>query len=263
MTSDVVERKPVEALQNVLEQLSNVIVSVDCPSMTEENIAEYRKFMLKVQSTAIEGVAKTGRKEHNYDTNEISAYIDLVLQRAFDLIETNPGDVPKLKDAQTIKRYRSLIKERVKLSPFGEANFHIKELSVQRRNIENSASLHELRQNVKAMIPVLKLYLDYCDSRNDNEEVMKYTAEWVPAQEHDAVLCELEIERKLSADRKRVIEEIIDGLYLPSSEMTGEELLKAVDDFKIKHQCSDEEAAKVFGTSRSKITRLRKENKLR
>lgn len=262
MKDAVNESMQVDSIQEVLVSLMSVVNGTECAAMPEDVLSEYRKTLSKVQGTAKDGLSKTSRKELNFDEKEIIQYIDWVLQRGYELIETNPNDVPRLNDAQTIKRYRKFIKERVQVSSFGEDKFKIVALSVQRKSIENSANLHQLRQNIKAMIPVLKLYHEYIALRGCYDEIMAYTTTWIPAQDHDAVLLELEAEQKLSAERKRVIDEMIDGLYLPASEMTDEELLKAVDDFKVKHQCSDEEAAKVFSTNRTKITRLRRYYKL-
>lgn len=251
------ESAAAESVQEVLTSLATVINEAECSAMPEEVLAEYRKTLSKVQSKAKEGLAKTSRKELNFNEQEVAAYIDWVLQRGFALVETNPSDAPKLNDAQMIKRFKLLIKKRVKVSQFGESQFKITVLSVQRKNIESATSLHELRQSIKAMIPVLKLYRDHALLVASYDEIMDHATAWVSQQEHDAVLLELEVEQKLSADRKRVIDEMIDGLYKPSSEMSDEELLQAVDGFKKLHKCNDEEAACFYGTSRSTVSRLR------
>lgn len=257
MTSSVVDGAGVESAQQFVELLTKFIEGTDCSVMSEEVLAQYRKDMAKVQSKAQEGLSKTARKELNFDEKEISNYIDWVLQRGFELVETNPGDAPKMNDAQKVKRYRTLIKECVVASPFGESNFKIDELRVQRKSIEESENLHELRQNIKAMIPVLKLYREFQALRADYKKIMDFTDEWVSVQEHDEVLLELEREKELSEVRKHAVDALIDDLYCPSTEMSDEELLQAVDTFKVMHKCNDDKAAKFYSTSRSKISRLR------
>lgn len=259
MTGSMIECTGVEAVKDALDLLSNVINGTDCLAMSDGDLAKYRKEMSKVQSKAQEGLSRTGRKELNFDEKEISDYIDLVLQRGFELVATNPGDVPKLKDAQGIKRFRELIKKCVQASVFGENQFKIAALSVQRKNIENSATLHELRQNIKAMIPVLNLYREHEALRADYKKIMDYTDEWVSVQEYDQVLLELELVQELSDEYKRVIYGLTDGLYQPIDKLSGEELLQAIDAFKLIHQCNDDEAAKFYGTNRTKISRLRRE----
>lgn len=257
MTSSVVDGASVYSAQQVYELLSKIIESTDCSAMPEEVLVQHRKDMSKVQSKAQEGLSKTARKELNFDDQEIRDYIDWVLQRGFELVATNPGDAPKMNDAQTVRRYRTLINERVKVSPFGEDRFKIAALRVQRKSIEESATLHELRQNIKAMIPVLNLYREYEALRADYNKIMDYTDEWVSVQEHDEVLRELELVQELSDEYRRALYELTDGFYQPTDKMSDEELLQSVDAFKVIYQCSDDEAAKFYSTSRSKISRLR------
>lgn len=257
MAGSVMESISVASAQQVHELLSKFIESTDCSTMSEEALAQHRKDMAMVQSKAQEGLSKTARKELNFDDQEIRDYIDWVLQRGFELVATNPGDAPKMNDAQTVKRYKLLIEERVQVSQFGENNFKIAELRVQRKSIEESENLHDLRQNIKAMIPVLKMYREFEALRTDYKKIMDFTDEWVPVQVHDQVLLELEAVKKLSDARKHAIDTIIDDLYRPVDEMSDEELLQAVDAFKLMHQCNDDEAAKFYGTNRTKISRLR------
>lgn len=257
MMYGVKECEKVESIQEVLTSLVSVVSRAECSEMPEDVLSEYRKALSKVQGTAKKGLSKTSRKDLNFDEKEISNYIDFVLQRGFSLVETNPVDAPKLNDAQNIKRYGDLIKERVQASAFCEDQFNIGALSVQRRDIEASKSLHDLRQSIKAMIPVLRLYREYEVLRADSKKNMDYTNNWVSVQEHDQVLLELEAVQKLSDTRKYTIDAIIDGLYQPAADMSDEELLQAVDAFKAMHQCSDDEAAKFYGTNRTKISRLR------
>lgn len=258
MQNSLMDSVDAVSARQVSELLNKFFEGTDCTGMTDDELSQHRKEIVRLQIQTKDALAKTSRKELVFDVKEISNYIDDVLQRGYDLIETNPGYDRKLNDAQTTKKYSELIRKRVKVSPFGEAQFQIAELSVQRWSIERSKTLHELRQNIKAMIPVLKLYRDKQALHVSYTKLLESCENSVPLQDHEAVLLEYDELQKLCDARKYALDGIVDGLYQPAEEMSGEELLKEVDDFKRMHQCSDAEAAKAFGTNRTKITRLRK-----
>lgn len=250
------------SVEKLHECLSNIVESVDCSLMSDDMLAIHRKGMAKIQSLTKKGLAKTGRKEYLIDDSTVSDYIDWVLQRGFELNNTKPSDAIKLADFQKTRKYKRLIKSRVELSNFSEANFKFPALHFQRKSVENSASLHDLRQNIKAIIPLIKLCHSYEALRAENERMMDFSCEWVTVHEHDEVLLELEAERRLSSERKRVIDIVFDGLYLPETKLSGEQLLSAISEFKLKHNCTDAEAVSVFNISRSTLTRLRREYSL-
>lgn len=117
-------------VQHINEILNEIIASTDYAAMSDEERIQHRKDMLALQVKTKDAVAKTGCKNLNFDDDEIRSYIDVILLNGFALIETNPRNARKFDDAQNLRRYKSLIRERVEKSQFGEAFFNIPELAL-------------------------------------------------------------------------------------------------------------------------------------
>lgn len=240
-------------LETVLHQLSND--GTDPKSLTEEQLKAYRLDLAAIKKAVGAKMAETSTKEHIYDIEEVTEYIDSILEDGFNLIETELSDYPEFIDAQKLTRWSDLIAERVAASPFGAKKFKIHSLRFLRANIARSKTMHELRQAVRMMIGPLQLWNDHCvlvqkTSRKqvaiDNKETDQYI---------DSLLIEIEEKDKLLAQRKRVIDEICSVYSEGDSDI---ELLRNIESAKKEHNLSDTQAAKMFGISRTKLNALRK-----
>ena len=239
-------------LETILYQLSND--GTDPKSLTEEQLKAYRLDLAAIKKAVGVKMAETSTKEHIYDDDEVTEYIDNILEDGFNLNETELSDYPEFIDAQRLKRWEALIAERVEASKFGSKQFKIHSLRLLRSNIARSKTMHELRQAVTMMIDPLQLWNDHCvlvqkTSRKqvaiDNKDTEQYI---------DSLLIEIEEKDKLLAQRKRVIDEICSVYSEDDSDFA---LLRNIESAKKEHSLSDTQAAKMFGISRTKLTALR------
>ena len=239
-------------LETILYQLSND--GTDPKSLTKEQLKAYRLDLAAIKKAVGAKMAETSTKEHNYDDDEVTEYIDSILEDGFKLIETELSDYPEFIYAQKLTRWADMIAERVEASLFGAKKFKIHSLRFLRTNIARSKTLHELRQAVTMMIGPLQLWNDHYvlvqkTSRKqvaiDNKETDQYI---------DSLLIEIEEKDKLLAQRKRVIDEIYSVYSEGDSDI---ELLRNIESAKKEHNLSDTQAAKAFGISRTKLTALR------
>ena len=240
------------AIDTILYNLSND--STDPKALSQEELDAYRLSLAAIKKAVGVKMAETATKEHNYDIDEVTEYIDNILEDGFNLQATELSDEPKFVDAQKLKRWEDLIAERVELSPFGSKKFKIHSLRLLRSNIAKAKTLHDLRQAVTLMIGPLELYRDHCvlvqrtsakQVAIDNKETDKYI---------DELLLEIEAKDKLLAERKRVLDEILTVYNEQDEDLL---LLSNIESAKKQHNLSDTEAAKVFGCSRKKLLALR------
>lgn len=234
-------------LSEKLSELTQYGVS----GMSTTEVKEHRNKILALNKQCKEALAQTSLKEHNYDDSLVMNYIIKVLSAGYNLEETKLSHDKSLIDAQKLTRWKVLIKGCVQNSEFSYANFKIKELLYQRNAIEHSSTLHELRQNVKAIIGPLKMYREY----NKPEEGIEYEI-----STEDELLIEIEQLKKSLKEKERIISEIT-KLYDEPLIAKRDKLstIQAIDAFKIEHNCNDEEACQVFNLSRSTLKRMRKE----
>ena len=241
------------AMDAILYNLSND--STDPKSLSQEELDAYRLSLAAIKKAVGVKMAETATKEHNYNIDEVTKYIDNILEDGFNLQATELSDEPKFVDAQKLKRWEDLIAERVELSPFGSKKFKIHSLRLLRSNIAKAKTLHDLRQAVLLMIDPLSLYRDQCVLMQktsakqvaiDNKETDLYI---------DSLLLEIEQKDKLLAERKRVIDSIV-SVYSESD--NDIDVLRNIENAKAEHNLSDTQAAKMFGISRTKLTALRK-----
>lgn len=213
-----------------------------------------RRFLSNVMKDAATKMAETSTKEHNYDDNEVKAYIDRILENGFKLEETNLSDVADFEDAQKLKRWSDLIGERVEASEFSAEKWKAKPLRTLRSAIAQAKTLHELRQAVNGMISPLQLWrehqalLEATSPKQvalENKEAMKYT---------ESVLFELEEMTKLAEDRGRVLNELLSFYDEDDRDIV---LLRKCETAKKEHCLSDQQAAQMFGISRTKLLKLR------
>ena len=226
----------------------------DVKNLSQEQLAAYRLNLLAIKKAVGAKMAETSTKEHIYDIEEVTEYIDSILEDGFNLQSTELSDEPQFVDAQRLTRWADLIAERVEASMFGAKQFKIHSLRLLRSKIARSKTLHELRQAVTMMIGPLQLWNDHYvlvqkTSRKqvaiDNKETEQYI---------DSLHIEIEEKDKLLAQRKRVIDEI----YSVYSESDSDfDTLRNIESAKKEHNLSDTQAAKMFGISRKKLLTLR------
>ena len=226
----------------------------DVKNLSQEQLAAYRLNLLAIKKAVGAKMAETSTKEHIYDIEEVTEYIDSILEDGFNLQSTELSDEPQFVDAQRLTRWADLIAERVEASMFGAKQFKIHSLRLLRSKIAKAKTLHDLRQAVTVMIDPLQLWRDHCvlvqkTSRKqvaiDNKETDQYI---------DDLLLEIEAKDKLLAERKRVIDEICSVYSEGDSDI---ELLRNIERAKKEHNLSDTQAAKMFGISRKKLLTLR------
>ena len=221
--------------------------------MSDGEVKEHRKAILAISKQCQKALAQTSQKEHKYDDALVVAYIQEILDRGFNLEETKLAYNKSFIEAQKLTRFKPLIKGCVQNSKFSYDSFKIKDLLHQRNNIEQSSTLHELRQNVKAMIGPLRMYRE---SIKEPEPIQyELTTE-------EQLIIEVEQLRQELAEKNRIIAEITKLYDQPLIELKSkEETIKAIADFKQQHNCNDEEACKVFKISRATLKRMRSEVK--
>ena len=226
----------------------------DVKNLSQEQLAAYRLNLLAIKKAVGAKMAETSTKEHIYDIEEVTEYIDSILEDGFNLQSTELSDEPQFVDAQRLTRWADLIAERVEASMFGAKQFKIHSLRLLRSKIAKAKTLHDLRQAVTVMIDPLQLWRDHCvlvqktshkQVAIDNKETDQYI---------DDLLLEIEAKDKLLAERKRVIDEICSVYSEGDSDI---ELLRNIESAKKEHNLSDTQAAKAFGISRTKLTALR------
>lgn len=239
-------------MDTILYNLSND--GTDVKNLSQEELAAYRLSLAAIKKAVGAKMAETSTKEHNYDIDEVTEYIDNILEDGYNLQATELSDEPQFVDAQRLTRWTDLIAERVEASKFGSKRFKIHSLRLLRSNIAKSKTLHDLRQAVTLMIDPLQLWNDHCVlvQRTSKKQVAldnKQTDEYI-----DDLLKEIEAKDKLLAERKRVLDEILTVYNEQDEELL---LLSNIESAKKEHNLSDTEAAKVFGCSRKKLLALR------
>lgn len=241
--------KDIKELAQELSKLTENGIS----GMSNAEVKEHRKAILALNKQCSKALADTSQKDHNYDSALVMSYIQEILKDGYNLVETKLSANQSLIDAQKLGRFKAMIKACVQQSEFSSSKFKIKELSYQRTEIEQSNTLHELRQNVKAMIGPLKMYREHTKEPEPTEYVL--TTE-------DQLIVEVEQLKRELAEKNRIIAEITNLYDQPLLEYkTKLDTIKAIADFKTTHNCSDEEACKVFNISRATLKRMRAEVK--
>lgn len=239
-------------LDVILYDISNDVT--DVKNLSQEQLAAYRLNLLAIKKAVGAKMAETSTREHIYDIDEVTEYIDTILEDGYNLQATELSDEPQFVDAQRLTRWADLIAERVEASMFGAKQFKIYSLRLLRSKIAKAKTLHDLRQAVTLMIDPLQLWRDHCvlvqktsakQVAIDNEETDQYI---------DDLLLEIEAKDKLLAERKRVLDEILTVYNEQDEDLL---LLSNIESAKKEHNLSDEQAGKLFGRSRKQVRLLR------
>lgn len=243
--------RPKNAPPTNVEKLESIeFAKVD--EMSPEELSSHRLDILILQRHLKLKLAETAAQEPgNYEDEAVRAYIAQILNNGFNLNATALSAAPEFRDAQKLKHFKDFIQEIVESSPFGEKQFKIHELRLQRSAIARSKTLHDLRRNVDLMIGPLKLYRELEELKAVAEQDDK-----ARIAEISVLLEDIEEKDSIIVEQKRMLSEVM-SLYEPASDKA--ELLQQIEDFKALCQCSDKEAAKVFNMSDRTIRRLRNE----
>lgn len=240
-------------ITQIIEQMEDS--EVDISDLTPMQLQSYRNQLKRLEGICGAKMAETSTKEHSYDDDDVSKYIDTILDRGFNLEATALGDFSDFIDAQRLRRWSTLISERVAVSEFSVKNFRVYSLRLLRSNIAASKNLHDLRQAVNLMISPLELWRDHlatCDKYSEKNQKAE-TAE--QTKYVNAILKRLEKSESLCKESKRILDEII-GYY---DEGAGDiVLLRNCENAKKSQGLSDEQAASLFGINRKALQRLRK-----
>jgi hypothetical protein len=239
------------SFQSVFEILTQFYTK-DIGKLSEAELKAYRKQLVNIGRKTSKALSATSKKEYSVTEEEVEAYVKSILEDGYNLQPTKLSTVYKFIDLQQTVRYKDVISNCVQHSSFSSTKFKYKELAHQRSNIEHSKNLHTLRKAVTDMIGPLKLLKESIKSAPTIQ--YKLTTE-------EELIIEVDKLKIVLSERERMLSEIMHLYNEPFSadSLQGSALLKAVEDFKVQHCCNDTEACKVFGVSRSKLARTRKE----
>jgi hypothetical protein len=240
-------------ITQIIEQMEDS--EVDISDLTPMQLQSYRNQLKRLEGMCGAKMAETSTKDHYYDDEDVCKYIDTILNRGFNLETTALGDFPNFIDAQRLRRWTTMIAERVAASEFSAKKFRVHSLRLLRSNIAASKNLHDLRQAVNLMISPLELWRDHlatCDKYSEKNQKAE-TAE--QTKYVDAILKRLEKSESLCKESKRVLDEIM-GYY--DEGMGDISLLRNCENAKKSQGLSDEQAASLFGINRKALQRLRK-----
>lgn len=230
----------------------------DVSTISADELRDYQLTIARMNKALGDAMAKTSQKEHDYDMDEVKQYIDTILSECWECRTVALVGWDKFSDAQKLRRFSSLISLCVKQSNFKEGfKKQFPSLSTQYSAIDNAKSLQELRSACRAMVGPLKLAREHKEYKDKYDALFGNT---VLMTEYNELLEKLEDTEELLAETRRVNAEII-GLFEPTVQLEGKELLDAIETFKTEHGCTDTEACKPFNVSRTTLHRLRKEFK--
>jgi len=244
-------------LEYIIEALK--LDSADSKELTPEQLEERRKQLNVIGKLVSQKMSETSTKDHNYDINAISEYIQDILEQGFKGIPTELSDYPEFVDAQHLKRFKDLIEHYVELSDFGSKNFKIHSLRLLRSNIAKAKTLHELRQAVLLMISPLELYREHIALLEKYSPANIVLAQKEETKYIESLCLEIEELQSLCDERKRVIDSLLECYEEDDSDIA---LLRNIESAKRQHKLSDTDAAKMFGVSRKKLLTLRENIKL-
>ena len=248
--SDNIKENTISTLSRMAQEITDN--PIDINNMTDREVSAYRSTLLAISKASAQAISKTSRKDHNYDDGYVREYINQVLDNGVNKIPTKLSVSKYLADAQHLTRWKGMIKECVQDSGFKRKGWLHDGLRMQRSAIEQSSTLHTLRQSINLIVGPLNMIDEHNKRIDDIHRVRDY-----PPIDVDRLCRELDRTTKLCNERGRVIDEMI-GLYSGSLPLSIDgQTLSIVDEFKLAHRCSDGDACRVLGISRRTVTSLR------
>ncbi|MBC3879347.1 hypothetical protein H8K38_16170 [Undibacterium sp. FT79W] len=227
------------------EQIYKEFADVDLTELTEEEVRNRQSDIGKTQAFLKQCLIETAKPKPVMDDVVVVDYINKILSDGFNLLPTKLSANQLMRDVQHVKAYKGLIKTCVQNSPFSERAFKVKGLHKLRNNIENAKTLHELRQTVDDMIPVLEVIRELTAVHEDSGMDFSFL-------ETELLLLENEQLTKLLVERERVISELLpvyndDSILLP----------KKVAQTMTQHNCSEVQACKILSVGRTTLLRAK------
>lgn len=221
-----------------------------------EDVSQYRQQLSKIIKQTGNLLSSTSEKEHNYDVAKLKQYVQFILSEAWACRNVGLDVYEEFTDAQKLNRFSAIIHECVERSNFTEKNLRgLEGVSVQRADIAKAKSLRELRSACKAMSGPLSVARKLAQLQEEYTELYECS---IASSDLDAALVKLNEAETSNEELRRVLNEVC-ALYDPKAE--GKDLLLQIEEYKETHKCSDDEACKPFGISRSKLVRMRKDFK--
>jgi len=229
----------------LFEQIQKDFPSVELSTLSEVELRNYQLDLVKTQAFIQQQLKETAKPKPQVDDVDVVEYINKILQDGFKLQKTALSSNSKMRDAQKVKVYGGLIKSCVQNSAFSEKTFKVKGLHKQRNNIGNAKTLHELRQAVDDMIPVLEVIRELTAAPEDSN--MDFST-----MEIDYLIQENDRLTEVVADKERVISEVL-GLYNDDSITFPNKVTQTMQ----LHSCSEVQACKILGIGRTTLHRAK------
>lgn len=229
----------------IYEQIQQDFANRDISSFTDVQMREYQIELGKTQAILKQCFAATSKPKPVIDDVVVVDYINKILSDGFNLQSTAKSANRVMLDVQHVKSYKALIKSCVQNSAFSEQSFKVKGLHKQRNNIENAKTLHELRQAIDDMIPVLAVIRELTAIPEDSN--MDFST-----MEIDYLIQENARLTEVVADKERVISEVL-GLYNDDSIMLPKKVTQTME----LHSCSEVKACSILGISRTSLNRAK------
>lgn len=205
---------------------------------------------------------ETATKDHevildSFKETEILDYIKFIYEEAYNLREVDLCyQNYKFEEIQDFTEFKEELDAVYLSSKFRSKEFKYKHLNKLISFVGKSKTIHELRQNIKLLIDPLKFTRDN-DPKKENEHVKFLTSE-------------MDRLNTLAETRLETINSICgfteqDMLGYGDVELSEEDqeiaLLAQIEGAKETLRISDSDAAKMFGSSRTGLFRLRKKYK--
>ena len=196
-------------------------------------------------------LANTARTD-NIDAAHVKAYVVQMLHNAYN----NKPTALQLAHVQHVAKWQHIIKEAIEGSAFVQLPMS-EALSPLKHRLLRSKTLRQLRHNLRLIRGPLALYRQVEQLKREALEQLetdKATALYI-----EGLLKEIEQQQELLNERKRMID-CLCGVSIQKDD-SDYGLLLDIEQTKANLKLSDEEVCQVFGLSRSKLNKLRKECK--
>jgi len=196
-------------------------------------------------------LANTARTD-NIDEAHVKAYVVQMLHNAYN----NKPTALQLAHVQHVAKWQHIIREAIEGSAFVQLPWG-KELMPLRSKLLRSKTLRQLRHTLRLLKGPLSLYRQLEDANQEKTEQLRTDNE--TAIYINKLLEDINNKEELLAERKRMIDCLCNvSIRKDDSDYA---LLMDIEQTKASLKLSDEEVCQVFGLSRSKLNKLRKECK--
>lgn len=226
----------VSPLGSILTDLDSL--DIDIEDMSEDEGAAYRKQLGILVARTKTLLSQTAKPKKHVDASLVLEYIKAILLNAEEGIYTKLSDYSSFRDIQHTSIYADLIKSAVEASYFGSKVFNVKHLTYQRNAIAKCRTLHDLRQECKAIIEPLGYYR--------TQEDTKDTVAWL-TQEVETLYADVQEKNRMLESITSIYEDSYTDLQLARNIIKAKETLFL----------TDVEVLDVFNISKRKLSTLR------